>query len=164
VDLVETDAALQPGDSGGALLDGSGHVIGMNSAASAGFSFRGGSSDGYAIPINRAVTLAKQIAAGHSSTLVHVGGTPFLGVQVQDSPFEGGELVTGVVPSSPAAKSGLGTGDTIVAVGGHTVSSQAAVVSLLVARHPGDKITIRWVDSSGQSHTATLTLASGPPQ
>ncbi len=63
VDLLETDASLQPGDSGGPLLDSARRVVGMDSAASASFSFRG-SNDAYAIPINRAVSLARQIVAG----------------------------------------------------------------------------------------------------
>jgi S1-C subfamily serine protease len=82
VDLLETDASLQPGDSGGPLLDSAHRVVGMDSAASANFSFRG-SSDAYAIPIDRAVSIAKQIVAGHGTAQVHVGGTAFLGVQAQ---------------------------------------------------------------------------------
>src|SRR5256885_378605 len=78
--LVETNAPLQPGDSGGPLLNGAHEVIGMDSAAAAGFTFEHSGGDSYAIPIDTAMTLAKQIAAGRSSTLVHVGGTAFLGV------------------------------------------------------------------------------------
>ena len=60
--LIETNAALQPGDSGGPLLNGKGQVIGMDTAASAGFTFRtAGASDAYAIPINTARTIANQI-------------------------------------------------------------------------------------------------------
>lgn len=169
-DLVETNASLQPGDSGGPLLNGAHEVIGMDSAASAGFTFQHSGGDSYAIPIDTAMTLAKQIAAGRSSALVHVGGTAFLGVDVQPaSSFRGvglaaGEAVVGVVPGSPAAKAGVVAGDVITAVNGHPVSSPTAVVNQLLPRHPGDKVTIRWVDPSTGSHTASVTLASGPPQ
>jgi len=169
-DLVETNASLQPGDSGGPLLNGAREVIGMDSAASAGFTFRHSGGDSYAIPIDTAKTLAKQIAAGRSSALVHVGGTGFLGVDVQPSgSFRGGglvagEAVVGVVPGSPAAKAGIVAGDVIAAVNGRAVSSPTAVVGQLLRRHPGDRVTVRWVDRSTGAHTASVTLASGPPQ
>jgi S1-C subfamily serine protease len=86
--LIETDANVQPGDSGGPLLDGSGHVIGMDSAASTGSQFafgdgQSGGADGYAIPIAHALAIVKQIESGRGSSSVHVGGTAFLGVQVE---------------------------------------------------------------------------------
>jgi S1-C subfamily serine protease len=167
--LVETNASLQPGDSGGPLLDGSHHVIGMDSAASSGFYFQG-SSDGYAIPINTALDIARQIKASHSSSTVHIGGTGFLGVSIDTSgyfngdAYNGGVLVTGVVPGSPVAGAGIGQGDVITAVDGHQVSSQTALVRLILPHHPGDTVTLAWVDPDGVSHTSSITLASGPPQ
>jgi len=168
--LVETNASLQPGDSGGPLLNSANQVVGMDSAASAGFSFQESGSDAYAIPIDTAMTIAKQIVAGRSSAQVHVGGTAFLGVDVQPSgyfrggAFAAGEAVVGVVPGSPAAKAGIVAGDVITAVNGHAVNSPTAVVAQLLSRHPGDKVTVKWVDQSTGSHTASVTLASGPPQ
>lgn len=168
--LVETNASLHPGDSGGPLLDANGRVIGMNSAASSGFSFQGAASDGYAIPIGRATSIAKQILAGRSSAQVHIGGTAFLGVQVQTSgyftggTYKAGELVLGVVPGSPVAKAGITAGDVITALNGHAVASQAALVALLLPHHPGDTITLTWVDQSSSTHSASVKLASGPPQ
>jgi S1-C subfamily serine protease len=168
--LVETNASLQPGDSGGPLLDSANQVVGMDSAASAGFTFQQGGSDGYAIPIDRAVTIAKQIAAGRASAQVHVGGTAFLGVDVQPSgyfrggAFAAGEAVVGVVPGSPAAKAGIVAGDVITAINGHAVNSPTAVVAQLLPLHPGNKVTVKWVDQSTGTHTASVALASGPPQ
>jgi len=168
--LVETNASLQPGDSGGPLLNSANQVVGMDSAASAGFSFQESGSDAYAIPIDTAMTIAKQIVAGRSSAQVHVGGTAFLGVDVQPSgyfrggAFAAGEAVVGVVPGSPAAKAGIVAGDVITAVNGHAVNSPTAVVAQLLSRHPGDKVTVKWVDQSTGTHTASVTLASGPPQ
>ena len=95
--LIETNAALQPGDSGGPLLNGSGKVVGMDTAASTGsgfgFAAYNRSTDAYAIPINTAMTIAKQIVAGTGSATVHIGGTAFLGIDVasvQSSPFASG--------------------------------------------------------------------------
>ena len=160
-DLIETNAALQPGDSGGPLLDGSSQVVGIDSAASAGFTFRVG-NDGYAIPINRAILIAKQILAGRSSAQVHIGATPFLGVQVE--PGNGSMFVSAVVDGSPAAKAGLERGDFLLKVNGRDATTQASIVAQLLTHHPGDKITIRWVDNLDQTHTSTVALASGPPQ
>jgi S1-C subfamily serine protease len=168
--LVETNATLHPGDSGGPLLDAKGRVIGMDSAASSGFSFQGAASDGYAIPVGRATSIVKQILAGHSSSQVHIGATAFLGVQVQTSgyfaggTYKAGELVMGVVPGSPVAKAGITAGDVITAVDGRAVASQAALVAVLLPHHPGDTITLSWVDQSSSTHSASVKLASGPPQ
>jgi S1-C subfamily serine protease len=77
--LIETSAPLQPGDSGGPLLS-HGRVVGIDAAASSGFRLQGGGGEGFAIPINSALTIATQIEAGHRSSTVHVGPTAFLGV------------------------------------------------------------------------------------
>jgi S1-C subfamily serine protease len=165
VDLLETDASLQPGDSGGPLLDSARRVVGMDSAASASFSFRR-SNDAYAIPINRAVSLAKQIVAGRGSTQVHVGGTAFLGVQAQPAGAfgTGGVLVGSVIAGGPVAGAGVVAGDVLTALDGRSISSPTKLVSALLVRHPGDKVTLTWSNASGEKHTATITLASGPPQ
>jgi S1-C subfamily serine protease len=165
--LIETNAPLQPGDSGGPLLNSSKRVIGMNTAASVGFSFQTvGATDAYAIPINHALTLAKQIESGRSTATVHVGGTPFLGVQIQDVGGFGdttaGGLVAGVVSGSPASKAGLTAGDVITAIGGRTVASSADVLTALLAKTPGAAVQLTWVDQLGNQQTATVTLASGP--
>ena len=104
VGLIRTNAALQPGDSGGPLLNRAGSVIGMDTAASAGFEFQS-PSEAFAIPINDAVNLVKQIEAGRASATVHIGSTPFLGVSVAAAATgasPAGALVAGVVSGSPA--------------------------------------------------------------
>ena len=163
--LIETNAALRPGDSGGAIVDSRGRVVGMNAAASAELVYRGGGGDGYAIPVNRATAIVSQIETGHSSASVHIGATPFLGVTVEARPGSAaGVVVTGVKSSSPAARAGLEPGDLIVAVGGHSVRTHAGLVARLLLEHPGDRMSIAWVDGLGNRQAATVTLASGPPQ
>jgi S1-C subfamily serine protease len=163
--LVETSTPIQPGDSGGPLLDSSGRVEGMNTAASraGGFYFQDMTNDAYAIPINAALKVVKQVESGSSTSTVHIGATAFLGVQI--SPGDGsGVVISGVVSGSPAATAGLQYGNVITAVDGHSVSSPNALRALLLQKHPGDQTTLTWVDGFGTQHSATVTLASGPPQ
>jgi S1-C subfamily serine protease len=166
--LVETNAALQPGDSGGPLVDGAGKVIGIDTAASGGFRFQVGASDGYAIPINTALAIARQIESGTTSTTIHIGSTAFLGIEVGSAGGAGaastssGAVVAGVVSGSPAEGAGIAAGDVIVALGGHTVDSPSTLSTLLAGHHPGDRVQVQWVDQSGGQHTATVQLASGP--
>ncbi|HEX3310227.1 MAG TPA: trypsin-like peptidase domain-containing protein, partial [Streptosporangiaceae bacterium] len=196
--LIETNADIQPGDSGGALVDAYGQVIGMNTAASSGTQFQSESgqsaAQAYAIPIDNAETIADQIEAGQGSSTVHIGATAFLGIQSGGSSsgsgsgdsggfggFGGfsqgdgsgfgqgdgsgassGVTISGALSGSPAASAGLTAGDTITSVAGQAVSSASDIQQALVKHHPGDKISVNWVDQNGQSQTATVTLASGP--
>ena len=224
--LIETNADIQPGDSGGSLVNTYGQVIGMDTAASSGTQVQSQSGQtaeqAFAIPINEATSIAKQIAAGTTSTNVHIGATAFLGIESQpasqgsgnsggfggsggsggssgfggfggsngssgssgssgfggfggsdgSSGFGGfgdgqgssvaGVAISGTLSGSPAANAGLAAGDTITSVGGQSVSTAQDISHVLVKYHPGNSISISWVDQSGQSQTATVTLASGP--
>jgi S1-C subfamily serine protease len=175
--LIETNADIQPGDSGGSLVNSAGKVIGMDTAGSSGssgFSFQSaGDSSGYqsyAIPIGEAITVAKQIEAGNSSSTVHVGTTAFLGVEISTAAegygnqLSGGATIAEVITDSPAQEAGLAAGDIITSVDGDAVTSAASLSSALAPYQPGDKVTIGWTDASGGSQTATVTLSSGPPQ
>jgi S1-C subfamily serine protease len=153
--LIETDAGIQSGDSGGPLYGASGTVIGMDTAASSG-----GAAQGYAIPIATAETIAAKIVAGVDDATIHQGYPAFLGVSVQDS--GSGATVAGVLSGGPAAGAGVTTGDVIVSVGGHPVTSAAGLSSVLVGYQPGDRVRITWTSSTGVTHSATVTLASGP--
>jgi S1-C subfamily serine protease len=70
--------------------------------------------------------------------------------------------IAGTVSGSPTADAGLTTGDTITAAGGRSISTAKDIAQALVPYHPGDKITITWVDQYGRFHITTLTLTSGP--
>jgi S1-C subfamily serine protease len=87
--LIATNANIQAGDSGGSLVNTSGQVIGVDTAASAGTSFeyngQSQANQGFAIPINTAMSIARQIEAGDGSTTVHIGATAFLGVEISPS-------------------------------------------------------------------------------
>ncbi len=166
-DLIETDAALQPGDSGGPLLTGGNRVIGVDAAASTGGGFQSGSADGYAIPINTAISIAKQIEAGHSSSTVHIGPTAFLGISLQPAgygPDVTGASVEGVVPGGAADQAGLTGGDVITSFGGHSVTSPTSLQLLLRQAKPGSSYQVIWLDQYGTQASGTVRPASGPPQ
>jgi S1-C subfamily serine protease len=161
--LIQTSARLISGDSGGPLVDSSSHVVGVDTAGSSRFSFRNANAGGFAIPINRAVTIARQITSGHSSSTVHIGPSAFLGVQIRP-PTDGtsGADVAGTVSGSTAARAGISGGDVITSLAGKDVTSPTDLSSIMQQHHPGDRLTIGWTDDTGRSHTATITLASGP--
>jgi S1-C subfamily serine protease len=172
--LTETNARIRPGDSGGPLVDRYGRVIGMDAAASATLATSPASAQGYAIPIDEAIAITRQIEAGISSPTVHVGPTGFLGVQIIPTAQLGGAfgggittqtrgaVVGGVLPGYPAQRIGLAQGDVITSVDGQPVTSATRLTDLLSAHRPGDSVRLRWIDPSGQPHAASVTLASGP--
>jgi S1-C subfamily serine protease len=165
VGLIETNAGIAAGDSGGPLFDRAGRVIGMDTAASTGPGFQMAAvTDAYAIPIGKALTVAREIVAGKTSPTVHVGATAFLGIEVQSVDASSGALIAGVVPGGPADSAGLVAGDVITAVGSSAVSSPSAVSALLQTQKPGTAVSISYVAEDGTSQTATVTLGSGPPQ
>ena len=161
--LIQTNANIQPGDSGGPLVDASGEVIGMDAAASTGnggFGFGGGSqNEGYAIPIEDALAIGKQSrACAQSAGRRDVGGN-----SGQGSGSGNGASVAGVQSGSGADQAGIQTGDTIVGIDGTTITSGSQLTHTMVRYGPGDSVKLQWLDSSGQSHSATVELGSGPP-
>jgi S1-C subfamily serine protease len=168
--VLQTNADIQPGDSGGPLLNRSGEVIGINTAAGkAGTATSAATTtQAYAVPINRAMSIVKQIQSGTGTATVHVGPTAFLGVAVaspQQSIGSGGAgaLIAGTVSGGAAGQAGITAGDEITSLGGRSVTSATGIRNTLVTHHPGDKVKVTWVDGNGQQHSVTVTLGSGPP-
>jgi S1-C subfamily serine protease len=178
--MLQTDAGIVEGDSGGPLVNSSGEVIGMDTAATS--SEFGSTTDttGFAIPINHAVSIATQIAEGHASATVHIGLAGFLGINVADAKDPGqcgenasgiggfnytpavssGALVCDVFPGTPAANAGLNSGDVITQIDGQTVSSADSLTSLMAGHHPGDHLSVVYVDTNGGTHDTTVILAA----
>jgi S1-C subfamily serine protease len=71
--------------------------------------------------------------------------------------------VAGTLSGSVAAQGGVQTGDVITALDGTSITSASDLSAALEGHHPGDTVQLTWTDTSGQSHTASITLASGPP-
>jgi S1-C subfamily serine protease len=148
----------------------------MNTAASTGMTEASTGSQqaeqAFSIPISRAISTAGKITSGDSSKTIHIGATSFIGVQVASSnsgqglpgggSFGTGAGVEGVVQGGPAAAAGIQAGDTIVSVNGQSVTSSTSLRNHLVIYHPGDQVTVHWLTPDGQSHSAQLTLATGP--
>jgi S1-C subfamily serine protease len=173
--LFETDADIQPGDSGGALVDTSGKVIGMNTAAAES---NGATSQGYAITIDQAMSIANQIKKGQASATVQIGPRALLGVVVSDGSQSGaggffggsgggssvaGAFVDEVQPGSGADGAGIVPGDTIVSINNSTISTSEDLSNVLLTHKPGDTVTVGWVDAQGASHSASVQLITGPP-
>ena len=171
--LLQTDADIQAGDSGGPLVDSKGQVIGLDTAASSGYSLSSvvNSSQGYAIPINQALSIVSQIESGQSSSTVHVGSTAFLGVLISsgNSPYNdfgstvSGAPVSNVVSGGTADQAGITAGAVITSLNGQTVSSSSSLSQLMASERPGQKVQLGWTDANGAAHTATVVLQAGPP-
>jgi putative serine protease PepD len=176
---LQTNAAINHGNSGGPLIDRFGHVIGINSQIESG-GVNGNVGVGFSVPSDTARAIAaKLIATGH---VQHA----WLGVDVEDiDPAlahvlqnipSHGVLIVGVHPGSPAAKAGLVAGhqtvtvegegavvggDAIVSLDGATVDSSSRLIALLAEKKPGDRVEFGIV-RDGQSRTVSVTLGSAP--
>lgn len=156
--LIEVDAQIISGDSGGPMYDSSGEIIGMNTAASAA---RSAASTAYAIPIDNAVSIADQIESGVETSNIQLGLPAFLGVGVAEAGGSGAS-VTSVLRGGPAADAGITSGSVITSVGGKKVTSPTSLKRVLSGYRPGTGVTIDWTAADGSAHSATVTPVSGP--
>jgi len=172
VGMVAMNAPIEPGDSGGPLLNSADQVVGMDTAGQISYRLRRlTSTRGFAIPIDRAASIAKQIEDGTATAAVHVGATAFLGVAastVQDagsgSAARAGAAIAEVAPGGPAATAGLRAGDTITGMDGHTVTNPTGLGRLMLTKQPGVRVSITFIDAAGVRHVVAVTPASGPAQ
>jgi putative serine protease PepD len=159
--VIQTDAALNPGNSGGPLLDASGRVIGVNSQIESNSSGSvsgeaGNVGIGFAVPSNTVRNVIAQLEkSGHVS---HA----WLGVSSSDG-SNGGAAVQQVLSGSPAAKAGVQRGDTITAVNGKKVTDSAALGDLIDAHAVGDEVKLT-VRRGGDLKTLTVKLGDRPAQ
>ncbi|GGI39244.1 hypothetical protein GCM10010988_23100 [Cnuibacter physcomitrellae] len=178
--LIQVDADIVSGDSGGPLLDAQGDVVGIDTAASSG------SADitGFAIPISTALDIAAQIEAGTETDTIEIGYPGFLGVELAQTPTgygsaygsatgrsgsgasagsaTSGATIGGVIEGTPADEAGLTAGDVITAVNGTPVSSADDLTKIVGQMEPGEVVTLTWTTASGTSQTAAVTLIQGP--
>jgi S1-C subfamily serine protease len=157
--MIQTDAPIAPGSSGGALVDANGAVIGITTAVAD----QPGGRFGFATPIDLAHRVAEQLlATGH---MVHgwlgVEGADLPPDQASEMDVRGGALVRDVAAGSPAAVAGLLPDDVITEVDGRAVGSISGLIVRLRAHDPGDEIVVGYW-RAGQRDTASVTLAARP--
>ncbi|MBQ3451515.1 MAG: trypsin-like peptidase domain-containing protein [Selenomonadaceae bacterium] len=163
VKLLQTDAAISPGNSGGALVNADGEVIGINSAKLA---TNGVEGMGFAIPINTVKTIVNELMdKGYVAR-------PYLGVTIFDKPtaarygyqlsIDKGVYVFQVAIDSPAGRAGFQRGDIILAIDGKEVNSVSEIRAAINSHKVGDKIKIVFV-RGGSSHTVDVVLQEMPP-
>src|SRR5712692_4943597 len=170
--MIQSDATISPGDSGGALVNSAGQVIGMITAGEAQGFRTTSSTIGYAITTNSALAVVNQIRSGQASATVIIGPVGYLGVSIRDLTPQlaaqlglnttSGALVWTVLAGSPAEQAGIVRLSVITAVGGTAVSSSTTLGNAVHAYKPGASVAVTWVDQGGASHTKTLTLTTGP--
>jgi putative serine protease PepD len=148
--LLQTDAAINSGNSGGALVNGNGELIGINTAIATTDS--GSIGLGFAIPSNTVQDTVQQLTENGSVERGH------LGVSVGDTDGNGA-MILSVEPDSPAAQAGLQEGDLITAIDGEPVTSASEVANTVQGTSSGTEITITYT-RDGQEHETTATLAT----
>ena len=162
-DMIQTDAAINSGNSGGPLVNAAGEVIGINTATSSS-----AENMGFAIPISAVKGMLSQLIAGQNAARAYLGVysvqiTPELAKQY-DLPVTAGAYVSSssasqpaVLSDSPAAKAGIKEGDIIVTVNGAKVGEDGSLSNLIAEYKPGDKVQIGLI-RDGQASTVDVTL------
>jgi putative serine protease PepD len=163
---IQTDAAVNPGNSGGALVDSSGRLIGVNSSIAtlgAGESGQGGSIGlGFAIPAAQARWVSRALI--DKGTVQHA----FLGVSPQDAVVRIDGVrrevagISRVVSGSQAARAGLRAGEAVVEVDGETVAGAASLVAQIREREPGTKVVLTVADRSGTTRQVPVEFGTQP--
>lgn len=167
--MIQADARIQPGDSGGALVNSAGQVVGMITAGEAqGFRSQVSTTD-YAIPSDELLRVVNLIRSGQASSEIVRTQNSYLGVQVRTLDqaqatqlglsVSSGALVVTVQAGSAADRAGITRGVVITAIGGTPVTDSASLGPALHAFQPGQKVSITYVDQGG-THTTTATLGA----
>jgi putative serine protease PepD len=161
IDAIQTDAPLNPGNSGGALVNANGQLIGMNSAnASIGApSTESGSTGlGFAIPVDEAKRIADELI--DTGTASH----GFLGARLADDGNANGARIVEVSSGGPAAAAGLPAGALVTKVDDQLIDNADALASVVLTKAPRTTITVDYLDPSGTARTAQVLLGTDQGQ
>ena len=160
-DVLQTDAAINPGNSGGPLVDLAGNVVGINTAGA-------GEAEnvGFSIAIDAARPYIDRAMRNPAAPVAYLGVsttpvTPSVASQF-DLPVEQGAYVLSSSPGGPAESAGIREGDIIVEFGGKPVDGSDELGRLILARNPGDKVTVGLVRPDGERESVTATLGVRP--
>jgi putative serine protease PepD len=153
---IQTDAAINSGNSGGPLLDEGGRVVGVTAQIE---SQTGGNVGiGYAIPIDLVKSVVEELQS--SGSVAH----GYLGVTVEPAPDSGdGASIVEVHPGTPAEDAGLEPGDRVVAADGQPIDSPEELTGLIGSKEPGDEVELELV-RDGETETITVTLGERPAE
>jgi S1-C subfamily serine protease len=155
---IQTDAAVNPGNSGGPLLDAEGDVIGVVDQIATDGSADQSSGVGFAVPSNLVAAELQQLEAGE--TVEHA----YLGVSTGTASSDAaGAQIAEVVPGSPAAEAGLRQGDVITALGEESIGSSEDLGAAIATREPGETVTLE-VQRNSQSTAVKVTLGTQPAE
>ncbi len=159
--LIQTDAAVSSGNSGGPLVDALGHVVGLTTLASSGGLGSTANGLGFAISNAELLPTIEQLRGQANGVVLNSG---YLGVQLEQRTDGGsGALVGKVFAGSAAATAGIKVGDVVVAVDGEPITGQAALIATIRDLAPGDTTTVSVV-RDGQSFEVTAVLGERPPE
>jgi putative serine protease PepD len=160
-DAIQTDAALNPGNSGGALVDMNGRLIGMNSAmatmgglGAAAIAPSGSIGIGFAIPIDHAARIANELIA--TGTASHA----WLGAQATTESDGEGARIIGVTSGSPAEVAGLPDGALVTKVDDRVIRNAGALYAVVQSQAPGRRMALRFIDPAGDPRTVVVTLGT----
>ena len=164
VDLIQTDAAISPGNSGGAVVDGDGDVIGISEAYIPPQA--GAVSLGFAIPSATVIDVVAQLLEDGQAEHAFLGVEPApITPQIVDQlglPGTDGVIVAGVVPGGPAMTAGIRPGDVILAVDGEPATTPEELLAVLRARDPGDTVTLTVRSTDGDEREVDVVLGARP--
>lgn len=153
--LIQTDAAISSGNSGGPLVDGSGRIVGINTAVARGDIATAATNVGFAISSDEVLDVLEELRAAEDGTPRAEG---FFGVSLNDRTDGGqGALVTSVDDDSPADGAGVEVGDVVVAIDDAAIDGSAGVVAAIRDHSPGDSISVTVV-RDGEEQTFDVTL------
>ena len=166
VDLIQTDAAISPGNSGGALVNGQGEVVGVNVAYIPPNSEAGAVSIGFAIPAPTVTDVVEQLLEDGTAEHAYIGVrpatlTPQL-AQELDVEADHGVVILAVEEGGPAAQAGIEPGDVVTAVDGGRVETVEDLLAALREHRPGDQVTLTVV-RGGSEQDVTVTVGELPP-
>ena len=162
---IQTDAAVNPGNSGGALVNTSGQVVGITSSI-ASLDTTGGAQSGsiglgFAIGSNEAKNIADQIIANGTVQHAYLGVTFTDGTATVDGTSRNAAIIAAVTAGSPAAKAGLQAKDAIVAINGQPLDDADSLIAQVRAMNPGATVSLT-VATGGTTHTVSIALAAQP--
>jgi putative serine protease PepD len=157
--LIQTDAAISSGNSGGPLVNLRGEVVGINTAVARGDNTSSANNIGFAISVDEVLAVLEQLRAQAAGEPRREG---FLGVSLETRTDGGaGSIIATVQPGSPAEEAEIRVGDIVLAVDGEPVNGQAGLVAAIRDRSPGDSVTIDLV-RDGERLAVTAVLAARP--